>query len=874
MVGKTISHYQILEKLGEGGMGVVYKARDTHLDRFVAIKVLPAEKVADPERKRRFVQEAKAASALNHPNIIHVYDIDQQDGVDYIAMEHVQGKTLSQLIGRKGLKLGEALKYGVLIADALSRAHAAGIIHRDLKPGNIMVDEHGLVKLLDFGLAKLTEAAPLGENESTRTLRPTTEEGTIVGTVAYMSPEQAEGKPLDARSDIFSFGAVLYEMLTGRRAFQEESKASTLGAVIHKEPEPLGAEAPHDLEKVITRCLRKDPDKRFHHMVDVRVALDELKEESDSGRLLPAAQRPPAAAEVAVSLLTRRRVALLGGAALLALALMSLGLYRFVWQKPVPSFQAMKLTMLTATGKVHDAVISPDGKYLAYVVADAGMQSLWVRQTATSSSVQIVPPGEARHHAGLTFSLDGNYIYDVRAETKGSRSFGTLYEVPVLGGAAKKLIADVDSPVAISPDGKQLAFVRGRESEQDLVVVNVDGTAERKLATSKFPTSFRFEGPAWSPDGKIIAVGSEGEVVAVQVADGNERTLASNLHGSVGRVAWLADGRGLLLSYFDSGFRWQIWHLAYPSGQVRRITNDPNNYEGVSVTADDKALVTVSTKSSTRFWTIPQGEWSRPHDISPGTSEEDGRYGFSWMPDGRILYASGPYAGTGLRVMNGDGSNAKEFPVPVEAGLGVSACPDGRYVVFHSLGGFERVDSEGGNLKRLTAGYGLGPRCSPDSKWVAYVSGRADNYTLWRIPIEGGAPVQLRDKPTRWCAISPDGKSIVCIGQDAPTQPTKLIVLPSQGGPPSKTFDEPDVRAVDWAPDGRSLTFSATRKGASNVWTQPLAGGPPKQLTDFERSRSSILSLAWSPDGKHLALVRSTYASDAVLIGNFKGSEK
>ncbi len=296
MTGGTIGHYEIVEKLGEGGMGVVYKVRDTHLDRFAAIKVLPPEKVADPERKRRFVQEAKAASALNHPNIVTIYDIDQQDGVDYIAMEHIQGRTLEQLIGRKGMKLGEALKCAVQIADALSRAHAAGIIHRDLKPGNIMVNgpasgQPGLVKVLDFGLAKLTEPAP-GEEASTRTLKPTTEEGAIVGTVAYMSPEQAEGKPLDARSDIFSFGALLYEMITGRRAFQKESNISTLAAILNQEPAALSAEIPHDLEKIVKRCLRKDPTQRFQTMADLKVALEELKEESESGKLMAVPARP------------------------------------------------------------------------------------------------------------------------------------------------------------------------------------------------------------------------------------------------------------------------------------------------------------------------------------------------------------------------------------------------------------------------------------------------------------------------------------------------------------------------------------------------------------------------------------------------------
>jgi Tol biopolymer transport system component len=455
-----------------------------------------------------------------------------------------------------------------------------------------------------------------------------------------------------------------------------------------------------------------------------------------------------------------------------------------------------------------------------------------------------------------------------------------LYEVPVLGGGARKLIIDVDSPVAISPDGKQFAFVRGYQQETVLVVVNVDGTAERKLATRKSPASFRVAGPAWSPDGKIIAVGSGNVVVAVLVADGKERALASNLRGDVGRVAWLADGSGLLLITSDEAPRWQIYHLAYPSGQVRRITNDPNDYAGVSVTTDGKALVTVSTKFSTRFWIITQGEWSRPHDISPGSSEQDGFYGFSWMPDGRILYASDPDRKSHLCVMNWDGSYAKEFPVAVPTGVGVSACPDGRHVLFASQGRIARVDSEGGNLKRLTTGeghYDSAPRCSPDGKWVVYGSRRADDRTLWRIPIEGGTPVQLRDKPTRLYAISPDGKSIACTEEENTNQPTKLIVFPSQGGPPSKTFDSLPglvLGGVDWAPDGRSITFSATQTGASNVWTQPLAGGPPKQLTDFERGRSRNLSLAWSRDGKHLALVRGTYASDVVLISDFRGSEK
>jgi serine/threonine protein kinase/tetratricopeptide (TPR) repeat protein len=285
MIGQTISHYRIIKKLGQGGMGVVYKARDTHLDRFVAIKVLPPEAVADPERKRRFVQEAKAASALNHPNIVTVHDIDQSDGIDFIAMEYIEGRTLDELIRRKGLKLSEALKYAVQIADALAKAHAAGIIHRDLKPGNVIVTSDGRAKVLDFGLAKLTEVAAASPDEETRTDQQSTVTGMIIGTAGYMSPEQAEGRKVDARSDIFSFGSVLYEMLTGRRAFRGENPALTLAAVLRSQPQPLGPKAPHDLEKVVERCLRKDPDRRYQTMADLKVALQDLKEESDSGKL-------------------------------------------------------------------------------------------------------------------------------------------------------------------------------------------------------------------------------------------------------------------------------------------------------------------------------------------------------------------------------------------------------------------------------------------------------------------------------------------------------------------------------------------------------------------------------------------------------------
>jgi serine/threonine protein kinase len=287
--------YKIIEEIGQGGMGVVYKAQDLRLDRFVALKILSPERVADPDRKRRFVQEAKAASALNHPHIITVYDIGQEGSTDFIAMEFVTGKTLTELVRGRGLKVHEVLKYGIQIADALSAAHEAGIIHRDLKPDNVMVTDGGLVKVLDFGLAKLVESDRREEPFGMQTLTTPTEEGVIVGTVAYMSPEQAEGKKVDARSDIFSFGAVLYEMAAGRRAFQEDSRLSVLSAIVRQDPKPLSADVPHELARIVTKCLRKDAARRIQHMDDVKIAMEDLREESDAGKIEPISDRTSAA---------------------------------------------------------------------------------------------------------------------------------------------------------------------------------------------------------------------------------------------------------------------------------------------------------------------------------------------------------------------------------------------------------------------------------------------------------------------------------------------------------------------------------------------------------------------------------------------------
>lgn len=399
MIGQTLGHYWIEAKLGEGGIGEVYRALDTRLDRPVAIKVLPPDRVADAERKRRFVQEAKAASALNHPNIVHIYEIDRDSGLDFIAMEFVDGKTLNDLIGRQGLKTGETLHYAVQIADALAAAHAAGIVHRDIKPSNIMVSGKGLVKVLDFGLAKLVQQTDSDQNAPTQTMQLRTEEGTIVGTAAYMSPEQAEGKKVDARSDIFSFGSLLYEMVTGKRAFQGENRISILSAILNQEPAPL-AEAAKDpvapeLQNVITRCLRKDPQRRIQHLDDVKLALEELKQESTSGGQahLPSVRTP-----------SRRRGVRAALLAVLPTMLMAAG-FLLWWARRAPeSTEPLRALPLTTLPGVHQyPSFSPDGNHVVFTWKGPKQDTagIYVQQIGAGSSLRLTtdrsddytPPG-------------------------------------------------------------------------------------------------------------------------------------------------------------------------------------------------------------------------------------------------------------------------------------------------------------------------------------------------------------------------------------------------------------------------------------------------------------------------------------------------
>jgi serine/threonine protein kinase/Tol biopolymer transport system component len=919
--------YKVLSPLGSGGMGEVYLAQDTRLDRKVALKILPAGVADNQERMRRFVQEAKAAAALNHPNIAHIYEIGEADGANFIAMEFIDGQTLREVIHRGQTDLPKLLRHLQHTAEGLAKAHAAGIVHRDLKPDNIMITRDGHAKILDFGLAKLIEQSRAGgvsaEDISampTAMMPQHSQPGTVLGTVGYMSPEQAQGRvnEIDQRSDIFSFGCILFEAATRRRAFEGNDVLDLLHNIVHA-PTPqikdLNPAAPDELQKIVRRCLAKDPEERYQSIKDVAIEIKDVRREMDgrpeqesptsqapssgaaksgseqadtkaiSELASPGAEavRPTSSAEYLVSEIRSHKTGAAIALAVLVIALgsVSFGLYKLIHpSKPVAApFQTMKITRLTSTGNVTGAAISPDGKYVVYAVGSRDGVSLWIKQVATTSNMQIVPPARVLYR-GLTFSREGNFIYYVSAK-RGQElvESGDLYQISAIGGASRKLLEDLDSPIGFSPDGNQFAFIRNRLGESALMVANADGSGERTIAIRKSPSSFGDlldGGVAWSPDGKVIAAiareaATRMNVVEIPSGGGAEKPITSQAWYEITRLAWLADGSGLIMTAADalpSVISAQVWLLSYPSGDAQRITNDLNGYIGASLTSDSGVLATVQGNRTSNIWIVPNGEAGQATQITYGAANLAGFAGVAWTPDGRIVYHSTVSGAHAIWIMGADGTGQKQLTIGANAGY-PAVCPDNRQIVFVSEGADRviwKMDVDGSHPKQLAQG-GF-PQCTPDSRWVVYQSERS----LWKVPIDGGEPVQLTSRGFAWPAISPDGKWIAAqqfIRIDDPTG-ARIAIIPIEGGEPIKVFDvslEVPGR-IRWSPDGSAVTYLSRRDGVVNVWSQLFKGGPSRQLTDFKSD--DIFFFDWSRDGRQLLLARGTWSRDAILISSFR----
>jgi eukaryotic-like serine/threonine-protein kinase len=941
MVGETVSHFRIISPLGSGGMGEVYLAQDTVLSRQVALKLLPEYFTRDQDRLRRFQQEARAASALNHPNIITIFEIGQVGDKHFIVTEFIDGATLRQHFFGEGrnpsgrqLQLRQVLDIAIQTADALAAAHEAGIVHRDIKPENIMVRRRdSYVKVLDFGLAKLTEGAV--DTEAPTRAKVRTSAGVVMGTASYMSPEQARGEQIDVRTDIWSLGVVLYELVAGCGPFERSTPSEVIALILEREPAPLARyarEVPPELERIVSKALTKDRETRYQTAKDLLVDLRRLRQRleveaeiertsqpreigSEVKAIATGSEQEAAVTARAAAIETgdaavvpsassaeylageikrhKRRTLLLLGLLVLALVAGGYGIYRLASQRnvPAPSFQRAPITRLTTKGNVTRAAISPDGKYVVHVVDDMGQQSLRLRQVATTTDKEIIAPALVTYRS-LTFTPDGNYIYYISRSRDLPQP--ALYQVSTLGGDPKRVPVKLEgefvdlvrgAPVSFSPDGKRFVFRQveaGKETA--LVLANADGSGEQRLVTHRPPELCGF--PAWSPDGKTIAyaVGNSDSndmtVFVARVADGTFKRLASQRWLRVERMAWLEDGSGLLMlaTAPQSSFSFQIWYVSYPGGEALRLTNDLNNYVDLSLTADSSALATVQAEQQANLWITPAADASHARQITSGAGRIEGGGGLSWTPDGWIVYSSVTSDGNDIWIIDPDGKNQKQLTANARVNRHPAVTPDGRYIFFLSdrtgVPHIWRMDLDGGNPKQLTNGAGeQGPSCSADGRWVLYWTVFGTR-TLWRVPIDGGEPVQLTGKFSFDTAeISPDGKQIAYFV--AENAPLRIASIPFEGGEPLKTFDMPPtalrVSDIRWMPDGRAVAYIGTYEGVANIWVQPVEGGAPKRLTDFKTDR--IFSFDWSHDGRQLALSRGTQRSDVVMISNFRSQQ-
>jgi len=919
--GQRIGSYQVLSFISRGGMGEVYLAQDQRLNRRVALKLLPTSFTKDLDRLRRFEQEAQSASALNHPNIITIFEIQQISGNHLIATEFVEGETLRQRLNRSPLSLSETLGISIQIADALSAAHKAGIIHRDIKPENIMLRPDGYVKVLDFGLAKLSEQASPTVAAEAPTIQVRTGSGVVIGTAGYMSPEQARGVAVDGRSDIFSLGATIYEMIVRRKPFEGDTPSDTLASILKTEPPSLiklKPGLPAELNRIVSKSLRKDREERYQVVKDLLLDLKALKEElefqqklerstvpdgvttesnaDDATSLMPLARvtEPRSAITMiseSLSIEMKRhkfRTALVLLAVVAFASAVGFAIYKYANRVPAPTpFWDIKISRITSSGNVIDATISPDGKYIVYVLSQNNSQGLYIRQVNSANDTLILPAAPVGFF-GIAFSPDGNEIYYT---LKKNLDAGTLYRIPTLGGTPVKILDNIDTPVSFSPDGKHFVFVRGGSAgETSLVISNLDGSEQRPVVVKKVPERFTpifYQGPSWSSDGKwivsaVATVGATSKVGLFSTEDGQERELTSERWLFVARAQWVPDMSGVLVVAGESPRNSQHWFVSYPEGKARRITNDLNTYRAIGLTSDGKKFATVQAEGLVNLWIAPGGDATKATRLATGNVGFYASTGNSicWLPDGRIVLASIEAGNQELWLMNPDGSKGKQLTTDGAQKINPTVSPDGKYIVFVQVRdgnrSVSRINVDGTNAVQLTKGPADGlPGVTPDGRWVVYTSQAGAKPTVWKVSIDGGNPEQLTDHTALGAKVSPDGKLLLYMYAESPdpfAPPNKLVVKPFAGEGETKEFSIPTTSQVpvvaQWSNDGKSVLYNIMTNSVGNLWSQSIDGGPVKQLTDFKDSL--MIGYAWSVDGKQLAMTRGLLLRDAVLIQDVK----
>ena len=916
MTGQSILHYRILRKLGGGGMGVVYEAEDTKLGRRVALKFLPEDSLASPQTLERFQREARSASALNHPNICTIYAIEENNGKMFIAMELLEGESLDKTLPAGALPIPRIVEIGIQLTDALDAAHKKGIVHRDIKPSNIMVTGRGVVKILDFGLAKILDddrdAHLGGETVGDTAAALLTSPGTSVGTIAYMSPEQARGEELDGRSDLFSLGAVLYQMVTGRHPFPGNTSAVVFDNILRNSPVPiagLNPPVPPELDRLINKALEKDRDVRYQVASEMRADLKRLQRESDSGRVVSSSSRVPSSATASgvaaiatptpdpasaaqikspsgsSAIIQAASKNKLGAGLTLALAAVVLvaaafGIYSLALRSHHLPFEKFSIENLTNNGHVSLSAISPDGKYLLHAREENGLQSLWLRHIPTGSNTQVVAPAATRYD-GLTFSPDGNYIYFVRRD-EDEHTISILYRAPMLGGSPGVLIRDVDSPATFSPDGQRLAFLRERHDSPffDLLITNSDGTGEHALFSSK-PLATDSSVAAWSPDGKTLAIPivqptktDLGAFLMVDTATGKESTAGITKTSIFHSPVWMPDGRGLIFSVVQpqvGKLQLQLGYLAYPQGEMRALTSDTNNYVSPSVAADGKSLVATQVQVREQLSIAPASAPSEWHPLQLMSDQLIWRW--DWTPDGRLLL---PQAGD-IRLVSPAGGEKVVFSDRAHIADQVTSCDAGHLIVFRQIGrsgnaatNLWRMDEDGGNEKQLTFGLNESePKCASDRKWLYFLD-HEDHRYVKRIPLAGGSPEIVVNTPVGIFDLSSDGKRV--LSSEVREEDHKLVTRIDSVDDHKMQYFDIDQRAlpgVQFTPDGKGLVFVVREKGVDNLWTQSFDGSPARQLTHFNADQ--IYSFMYSRDASQLAVERGHVESDAILLRDTSG---
>jgi len=913
MINQTISHYRITGQLGSGGMGVVYEAEDLSLGRKVALKFLPPLLAGDANALERFLLEARAASALNHPNICTIYAVEKSgegaDAQSFIAMELLGGQNLDQKLYSGPLAVGSLLDMAIQLADALDAAHAKGIIHRDIKPANIFLTPRGQVKVLDFGLAKLMRPElnmqTIGATQDSPAAANLTSPGATVGTIAYMSPEQARGEELDTRSDLFSLGTVIYQMATGRQPFSGPTSAVVFHAILELDPVSVmqsNAALPLRLQEIIEKLLEKDRDLRYQSAADLRGDLKRLKRDVESGRKTIAASgsasaavaagtsapstsdastlsasRPPSGSAV-VAAAGRHKLGtgvtvLLGVVVLLAAGY---GVYSLLTRHPMRPFRNFAVTKLTEEGKAALVAISPDGKYILSLMSENnGQVSLWLRNVPTNSNTQVQPPADVAYN-GLRFSPDGNYLYFVRSDP-GNSDLRFLYRAPLLGGTPERLAEDVDSNITFSPDGQRIAFLRydNPDPGKYRLIVKSLGSGEETVLTGGVNSQGLFN-PAWSPDGKSIlcVVMQPGDalsgLMAVDARSGQQRLVLSSDSG-LASPTWLPDGSGLLVleRTRSSNFTLQqIVFVVYPEGRLDPVTRDTNNYADLSLAANGQVLATVLSEGRYNLYVMSAASGGADaRQVAAAAANTN----LHWMQDGRLIDDQD----NKLNWLNPDTGAKGSFATEADAAAGDPwECADGRYVVFllGQRGGkgtmnIWRADASGGNLKQLTQGKLENfPVCAPDSRSVYYMDG---NGIVMQVPIDGGASRKVSDLAINagFFDISPDGRTLAFATIDhAGGHEEKLALVATETGQVQKQieFQRPRRGMARFARDGKSVVYPIRENNVDNLWQQPLDGSQGKQLTSFKAEH--IWDYRWSPDGSRLAMVRGHTDSDVVLM--------